>query len=193
MMEPQAIKWGSDLNKAKDEAKRTGKLILFFFHSNTCSGCQATIAKVLPDTNVSKQIGSDFVPLMYEVSEPASQDLMKRYAVQWTPTFVVTDENGDVAYRWEGYLPVDDYRAQLTMAEAKAAFKKNDFEKAYKCYNAVVEKYPKSDIAPEALYYRGVSLYKKSEDPSYLKKTNDELKSKYPDNVWAKKASVWGQ
>jgi thioredoxin-related protein len=192
-MESQAIKWGSDLGRAKEEAMRSGKLILFFFHSKTCNGCQATIAKVLPDTNVSRQINSDFAPLMFEVSEPASQDLMKRYEVQWTPTFVVADKNGDVVDRWVGFLPVEDYRAHLTMAEAKAAFKKNDFDRAYKCYNAVTENFPKSDLAPEALYYRGVSLYKKSEDPSYLKKTNDELKSRYPDNIWAKKASVWGQ
>ncbi len=85
MMEQPSIKWGSDLGKAKEEAGRTNKLILMFFHSNSCSGCKATIAKVLPDREVSKFITDNFVPLMYEVSEQASKDLMKRYEVQWTP------------------------------------------------------------------------------------------------------------
>lgn len=191
MMEQPTIQWGRDFNKAKDEAKKTGRLILIFFHSKTCSGCKATIAKVLPDTNVSKQVNNDFLPLMYEVSETAPKELMERYGVQWTPTFIVADDVGNVVYRWEGYLPVEDFKAQLTMAEANAAFKKNDFDKAHKCYNAVVEKYPKSDIAPEAMYYRGVSQYKKSEDPTYLNKANQELKSTYPDSIWSKKASVW--
>jgi len=187
----QQIKWGSDLGEAKTEAKRTGKLMLFFFHSNSCSGCKATIEKVLPDNNVMKFIADNFVPLMYEVSEPGSKDLMKRYEVQWTPTFVAADEKGDIAYRWEGYLPVDDYRAQLIMAEAKMAFKQEDFDKAGRCYGAIVEKYPTSDIAPEAIYYLGVARYKKTGDPANLKKANEDLKNKYPDSVWAKKASVW--
>ncbi len=90
MMEQQSIKWGSDIRRAMEEAGKTGKLMLLFFHSNSCSGCKATIAKVLPDRKVSKFITDSFVPLMYEVSEPASKDLMKKYEVQWTPTFVVS-------------------------------------------------------------------------------------------------------
>ncbi len=191
-MEQQNIKWGSDLGKAKEEAGRTGKLMLLFFHSNSCSGCKATIAKVLPDRGVSKFATDSFVPLMYEVSEPASKDLMKKYEVQWTPTFIVADKNGDTVYRWEGYLPLDDFKAQMIMAEAKMALKVENFGRAEKCYSAVAEKYPKSDVAPEAVYYLGVSRYKKTEDPSHLKNANEELKRKYPDSVWTKKASVWG-
>ena len=80
----------------------------------------------------------------------------------------------------------------MLMAEAKMAFKTENFIRAEKCYGALAEKYPKSDIAPEAVYYLGVSRYKKTEDPSHLKNANEELKRKYPDNVWTKKASVWG-
>ncbi|HEY3423109.1 MAG TPA: thioredoxin fold domain-containing protein [Methanocellaceae archaeon] len=192
MMEQPGIKWGSDLGKAKEEAGRTNKLILMFFHSRSCSGCKATIAKVLPDREVSKFITDNFVPLMYEVSEQASKDLMKRYEVQWTPTFVAADQKGDTVYRWEGYLPTDDFQAQMLMAEAKMAFKAENFSRAEKCYSAVAGKYPKSDTAPEAVYYLGVSRYKRTEDPSHLKNANEELKSKYPENVWTKKASVWG-
>ena len=192
MMEQSSIKWGSDLGKAKEEAGRTNKLILMFFHSNSCSGCKATIAKVLPDREVSKFITDHFVPLMYEVGEQSSKDLMKRYEVQWTPTFVAADQKGDIVYRWEGYLPAEEFKAQMLMTEAKVAFKAENFSRAEKCYSALAEKYPKSDIAPEAVYYLGVSRYKKTEDPSHLKNANEELKRKYPDNVWTKKASVWG-
>ena len=166
-------------------------MILLFFHSSSCTGCKATIAKVLPDREVSKFITDSYVPLMYEVSEPASKDLMKRYEVQWTPTFVVADAKGDTVYRWEGYLPADDFKAQMLMSEAKMAFKAENFGRAEKCYGAVAEKYPKSDIAPEAVYYLGVSRYKKTEDPTHLKNANEELKRKYPDSAWTKKASVW--
>jgi thioredoxin-related protein len=192
MMEQPSIKWGNDLGKAKDEATRMNRMILMFFHSNSCSGCKATIAKVLPEKEVSKFITENFVPLMYEVSEPVSKDLMKQYEIQWTPTFVAADQKGNTVYRWEGYLPADDFKAQMLMAEAKMAFKAENFSRAEKCFSAVAEQYPKSDIAPEAVYYLGVSRYKKTEDPSHLKNVNEELKRKYPENVWTKKASVWG-
>lgn len=187
----QMPKWGSDINKAMDEARRSGKLLLFFFHSKMCSGCQAMINKTLPERSVDSYISDRFVPLAYEISEPGSQDLVKRYNVEWTPTFILADDKGNEVYRMVGYLPPNDYLAQLVYGEGKAAFKKDDFDRANKCFNRVVEKYPDSSIAPEAMYYAGVSMFKKSHDASNLNKTYDRLKSKYPDSDWTKKASVW--
>lgn len=191
MME-QRLQWPSDINRAKAEAKKTGKLLLIFFHSNSCSGCQATIAKTLPDPKVSNFINKMFAPVAFEVSDPRSQEPMKQYGFEWTPTFVVADDTGNELYRWVGFLPPKDFCSQLVFAEGRAAFKNKDYDKAVKCYKAVLDKFPDSEIAPEALYYCGVSKYEKTKDPSNLKKTNQELQRRYPNSTWAKKASVWG-
>lgn len=192
LMMQEQLRWSSDFRKAMDEAKRTNKLMLIFFHSNQCSGCQATIAKTLPDPKVSKYIDKMFVPTAYEVSDPRSQELMKRYSFEWTPTFVVADDSGNEIYRWVGYLPSGDFCAQLVFAEGRTAFKDKDWDRANKCYNVVVEKYPDSEAAPEAMYYAGVAMYEKTHDASYLADTSKKLQARYPDNSWAKKASVWG-
>ena len=49
----------------------------------------------------------------------------------------------------------------------------------------------KSDAAPEALYWAGVSKYKASHDPVALKETAKAFSTRYKDSSWAKKASIW--
>ncbi len=193
LMMQEQLKWGSDLDRAMEEAKRTGKLMLVFFHSNMCSGCQATIAKTLPDPEVSKFIDGKFVPAAFEISDPKSQEAIKRFGFEWTPTFIVADDSGNEVYRWVGYLPPGDFCAELVFAEGRAAFKDKDWDRANKCYGMVMEKYPDSEAAPEAMYYAGVAMYEKTRDASYLEETGKKLKARFPDSSWAKKASVWGK
>ena len=58
-------------------------------------------------------------------------------------------------------------------------------------YNEVVERYSNTTAAPEAIYWRGVSRYKATNDHAVLSKIADELKEKYPGSVWTLKASIW--
>ena len=55
----------------------------------------------------------------------------------------------------------------------------------------VIERYAETAAAPEAVYWRGVTLYKKTNDHTVLGGVAEELAEKYPESVWAKKASVW--
>jgi thioredoxin-related protein len=191
-MMQEHFKWGHDAKKALEEAKHSKKLAILFFHSNQCSGCKATIAKTLPDTKVARFIDKMLVPAMFEVSEPGTEELMKKFGVEWTPTFVIADGSGNEVYRWVGYLPPGDFCAQMVLAEGKGASKNKDWDRAVKCYEALVKKFPDSEVAPEALYYGGVAKYEKTHDVSHLARANKELKSQYPKSSWAKKASVWG-
>ncbi len=189
----EQLKWSSDLKKSMDEAKRTGRLVLIFFHSNQCSGCKATIAKTLPDPKVSKFIDKMFVPVALEVSEPGSQEAMRRYGFEWTPTFIAADDSGKEMYRWVGYLPPGDFCAELVFAEGRAAFKNKEWDRANKCYSLAAEKYPDSGVAPEAMYYAGVAMYEKTHDATYLADTARKMRARFPDSSWTKKASVWGE
>lgn len=57
----------------------------------------------------------------------------------------------------------------------------------------VVDRHPDAEVAPEALYWAGVSRYKGFDDASALKETAVALREKYPESPWAKKASVWAK
>lgn len=118
-------------------------------------------------------------------------DGFQRFGVQWTPTILIADSSGSERYRFEGYLPVEEFLPQLEFGLGKAAFARSRWKEAEQRFRTVVEQYPKSDVAPEAPYWAGVSKYKDTGDAGALAQTATALQSGYTDSVWAKKASVW--
>jgi hypothetical protein len=75
----------------------------------------------------------------------------------------------------------------------KFAFARQQWKEAETAYNEILDTLPESDAAPEALYWRGVSRYKSSGDPTALQQTAEAFKSRYAGSTWAKKASVWSK
>lgn len=142
-----------------------------------------------PDEKVSGLIQENFTPVKIHVKEnPAGFD---RFGVQWTPTIIIADPEGTERYRFEGYLPPEEFMGQLELGLAKVAFTQNDFRRAEQFYSDTVSRFPDSAAAPEALYWAGVSKYKGTNDPAALKETAAAFQSRYSDSQWAKKASVW--
>ena len=106
---------------------------------------------------------------------------------------VILDPKGVERYRIEGYLPKDEFRAQLEMALARITFMSKDFATAEDQYAAVLERYPNSKAAPEALYWKGVSHYKATNDHTVLGEPPEQFQEKYPESIWALKTGAWTQ
>jgi len=104
---------------------------------------------------------------------------------------LILDPNGVERYRIEGYLPKDEFRAQLEMGLARIAFMSKDFAAAEDRYTAILERYPTSKAAPEALYWKGVSHYKATNDHTVLGELPEQFQEKYPDSIWALKSAAW--
>ncbi len=105
---------------------------------------------------------------------------------------IVLDPEGTERHRLEGFLPAEDLLAQLELGLGHAAFARQQWAQAEQHYRRVVEQFPKTEAAPEAVYWAGVAKYKASNDPAALRETAQNFKQKYTDSSWAKKASVWG-
>lgn len=101
------------------------------------------------------------------------------------------DSEGNERWRIEGYLPKDEFRAQLDMGLARVAFMQKQWADAERRYATVLEHYPDSKSAPEALYWRGVSHYKATNDHTVLGELPGQFKEKYPDSLWAMKTAAW--
>ncbi len=101
------------------------------------------------------------------------------------------DPSGTERMRNEGYLPGTEFRAWLEMGLARLAFLRKDWDDSERRYAEVAARYPATSFAPEAVYWQGVSRYKKN-DHQALGETAVSLKRDYPDSLWAAKASVWG-
>jgi TolA-binding protein len=104
---------------------------------------------------------------------------------------LILDSDGVERHRIEGYLPKDEFQAQLEMGLGRVAFEKKKWSDAERLYGAVVQKYPDTSSAPEARYWRAVSHYKGANDHAVLGAVAQELQEKNPQSVWAKKALPW--
>jgi hypothetical protein len=150
---------------------------------------------VYPDPRVSEVIGTHFVPVRVHVKDQPEQfqELGARFSAQWTPTTLILDHSGSEKHRIEGFLPTDDFLAQLRLGLAHSKFARGLFTEAGQQFASVGENHPNTDAAPEALYWAGVSEYKALNDPAALSATAEELRTRYSETSWAKKASVWAK
>jgi TolA-binding protein len=114
-----------------------------------------------------------------------------RFGVQWTPTIQILDSDGTKQHQIEGFLPPEDFLAQLQLGLAHAAFSRQKWDEAECWFDDIVKSLPDSDAAAEALYWLGVSRYKEYDDATALEQTAEAFKTHYVSSPWAKKSSVW--
>jgi hypothetical protein len=149
---------------------------------------------VWPDPQVVQFVNENF--LAARVHPRENPELFKKYSehyqAPWTPTILLIDPQGVEQHRIEGFLPKDDLLAQLMLGRARLAFQAQQWEEAERRFREVVERFPDSDAAPEALYWAGVAPYKATGNPASLGATAQAFAQRYRDTPWAKKASVWG-
>ena len=146
-----------------------------------------------PDERVARFISENFIPARVHVREQAAdfQRFGERYNAQWTPTILELDPDGTERHRLEGFLAADDFLAQLMLGLAHAAFKRQQWDEADRRFREVVERYPSSVAAPEALYWAGAARYKGTHDATALTETARAFGERYQDTPWATRASVW--
>lgn len=118
-------------------------------------------------------------------------EAFERFGAQWTPTVLLLDSDGTERHRFEGYLPVPDFLAQLRLGLAHAAKARGDWADAERRYREVADEPSGGEAAAEALYWTGVAKYKASGDPGALANTAKAFQTRFTDSSWAKKASVW--
>ena len=146
-----------------------------------------------PDERVVRFVNENFVPARVHVKDDAEafRRYGDKYNAKWTPTILLLDSEGVEHHRIEGFLPNDDFIAQLMLGRGHMDFKQDKFAEAEKRFREIVDKLPNTDAAPEAQYWSGVSRYKATNDATALKATARAFSRQYSDTTWAKKASIW--
>ena len=134
-------------------------------------------------------INANFLPVESHIKEHAAW--FHRFDATWTPTVLILDSKGVERHRIEGYLPKDEFQAQLTMALARVAFKQKRWADAERIYREAVDQFPGTESAPEARYWRAVSHYKATNNHTVLEQVAQELQEHAPASMWTKKASPW--
>lgn len=147
-----------------------------------------------PNEQVVRFVNENFIAARVHVKEnpDAFRRYSERYKAPWTPTILLLDSEGVEHHRIEGFLPAEELLAQLMLGRARIAFDEQQWGEAERRFREIVDRFPNSDSAAEALYWAGVTPYKATGNPISLKGTAEAFKKRYQDTPWAKKASVWG-
>ena len=140
-----------------------------------------------PNQGVVDYIGNNFIPVRFNAQ--TNPEVKSKYRILWAPTILILDSNGTEYYRFNGYLPPEEFIPQLEFGLARMAMEKQDIKTAAIQMKRVVEKYPKSDIAPEAQYWVGVIAYQLTHDVNDEINEWKKIKERYPNSIWAKKVS----
>ena len=145
-------------------------------------------AVTYPQEKVALFVNNHFIPVKIHTDD--HPELVERYRVPWTPTFIVLDTDGTERYRDIGYLPPDDFLAHMNLALGRVAFEKKDFSTAAGYSQNILEQHSASEMVPEALYLLGVAKSRSkggtSDDRRAVWK---RLMDEHPKSDWAKKAS----
>jgi len=144
---------------------------------------------VYPEARVTSFVSEQFEPVRLHVKKHS--EAMGRFGADWTPTVMIVDSDGKEYYRIEGYLPADDFLAKLKLGLAHYLFKSGNFAESEKRFREIVDEFPNNEVAPEALYWAGVSNYKGTGNGGALGETAKAFQSRYTDSPWAKRSTVW--
>lgn len=146
-----------------------------------------------PDERVEKVVREEFVPVRVHVREHPEEfkRLGEKYGAQWTPNVLMLDSAGQERHRMEGFFPVDEFVPQLEFGLGRIDFSQSRFDEAEARFRHIVEKHADAQIAPEALYWAGVSRYKVTDDGAVLAEIAAALARNYPGTEAARKGSVW--
>jgi thioredoxin-related protein len=142
-------------------------------------------AVTYPDSKVVNFINENLIPLQVQFD---AQPLASDFHIKWTPTVITLDADGREHHRTVGFLAPDELIPSLLLGMGKSCFDNERFDEALTFLDKLLKDYSKSDSAPEALYLRGVSRFKRAHDPKSLKEAYEELSANYPSSEWTKRA-----
>ncbi len=110
------------------------------------------------------------------------------YTIKWTPALLIVDAEGKEHSRTVGFLSAEELIPALLMGIGAWHMNSDAFTAAIGCFDRVLAEAPGSDAAPQAIFERGVALYKSTHNPLPLKEAYNQLQARYPESQWTKRA-----
>lgn len=186
----KGLNWHRDLTEAIEAASGGSKLPMILFHRTRCEGSIKMLNETLKDGGVEHILEREIAPVLCNLDE--NPEMGKKFHVDWTPTFVITDEQGAPLERFDGYLPADEFIPQLLLSKGLADFHIERLKDAMGDFEEIIEDHSASELVPEAEYYLGAVRFRATGDRTKLVDVCATMNTRFPDSIWTKKCSIWG-
>jgi len=148
-------------------------------------------AVTYPNEEVTQLLNANFVATKIDITDENTATYVKQYGQVWTPTFIYLTSDGRQLRRSLGYYPPQNMLAELHIALGYFTLDSGQYAEAYKHFEEAAS--IDSQLQPEAMYFKGVSAYRRDHDPAGLLTNWRELAKKYPGSEWWTKASFVGK
>ena len=142
-------------------------------------------AVTYPNAKVVQFVNERMTPLQVKFD---AQPIASDFNVKWTPTIITLDSNGREHHRTVGFLAPEELIPSLLLGISKVYFDSDQFDDTLSNLNNLLSEYPESDSASEAIYLKGVGLYKSTHNPKPLKEAYEKLNARDPKGEWTKRA-----
>lgn len=90
------INWKKDISSIDEMTANSNKNSLLFFTGKWCSPCQIMKRQVFADQEVEEVVNATVIPIIIDIDDPNTKEIVKKYNVQATPTTIIIDSNGEV-------------------------------------------------------------------------------------------------
>lgn len=90
------IKWNNNITSIQQLTNNSNKNTLLFFTGKWCSPCRIMKREVFADNEVEKIVNSQVTPVIIDIDNPNTKELVKYYKVGVTPTTIIVNSQGKV-------------------------------------------------------------------------------------------------
>jgi thiol-disulfide isomerase/thioredoxin len=149
------IAWRKDLESARQEAARTGQVVLIFFTADWCAPCRLMAEGTFTVRGVAQYMVQNFVPVKVDDSKDSSP-ITAKYQVRVYPTVLFLAPSGEPLHMVveprppaEFYLLLKKVAALPTLIEAQKRAP-DDLEANFAVGNAFATLEPLNSLAPAA-------------------------------------------
>lgn len=137
-----------------------------------------------PNATVQTFINSQLIPLRVKSDDP----LASQFGIKWTPSLLTLDSSGTEHHRTVGFLTPEELIPSLILGQAKVCYDLDQYPEAIRHLTTICSEYGASAAAPEAIFLRGVNLYKSTKNAAPLKEAYQTLLTNYPKSEWTQRA-----
>ena len=101
-----------------------------------------------PEPRIVDFVNRYLIPVRVNTGSPGP--LPARFAIQYTPTLVLLDDDGKEQHRSVGFEPPEQFVPSMLLEIGKSFFNHNQFSKALAIFDKILSDYPRSSSAVTA-------------------------------------------